>query len=97
MLLFGWRPATSAAWLAIRAGWTELPEETGWSALWGAGLLGGIGFTMSLFVAALAFGEGPLGDQAKLGVFSASALAAVAGLLVLRAVLPKKKAAKKAG
>lgn len=81
-----------AAFLVVKAGWAELPEETGWSAIWGAGLLGGIGFTMSLFVATLAFGEGALDNQAKLGVFSASALAAVAGLLVLRWVFPKTKA-----
>lgn len=82
-------------YLVVRAGWSELPEGTGWSAIGGAGMLGGIGFTMSLFVASLAFGEGAAGDQAKLGVFSASALAAVAGLLVLRWVLPNGSPAKK--
>ncbi len=84
-----------AAFLAVRLGWAALPKGTGWSAIWGAGLLAGIGFTMSLFVAALAFGEGPLDEQAKLGVFSASVLAAVAGLLFLHRVLPKGPAAKK--
>jgi hypothetical protein len=44
----------------------------------------------------LAFGEGALDNQAKLGVFLASALAAVAGLLVLRRVLPRNTAQKKA-
>lgn len=78
----------AAAWLAVKARWSELPAGTSWPAIWGAGLLGGIGFTMSLFVAALAFGEGPLDEQAKLGVFAASAVAAVGGLLFLRRVLP---------
>ena len=79
-----------SSWLAVKLGWAELPTGTNWPAIFGAGLLGGIGFTMSLFVATLAFGEGNLDAQAKLGVFTASVVAAVAGLLVLRQVLPKK-------
>lgn len=86
-----------AAWLAVKARWSELPAGTGWKAVWGAGMLGGIGFTMSLFVAALAFGEGALDEQAKLGVFAASAVAAVAGLAYLRRVLPAAPAASPAG
>jgi NhaA family Na+:H+ antiporter len=49
----------------------------------GASFLAGIGFTMSLFVGSLAFEEGGLLDQAKLGVLSASVLAAVLGLALL--------------
>ncbi len=49
----------------------------------GAGLLAGIGFTMSLFVGGLAFEGGGMLDQAKLGVLSASILAAALGLAVL--------------
>lgn len=85
-----------ASYLAVRARWSELPAETSWKAIWGAGILGGIGFTMSLFVAALAFGEGSANEQAKLGVFSASALAAIGGLLFLRQVLPAPVPAKAA-
>ena len=57
--------------------------------MWGAGLLAGIGFTMSLFVAGLGFGDGGLLDQAKLGVLSASVVAALAGLVVLGAATRK--------
>jgi NhaA family Na+:H+ antiporter len=80
-----------ASWLVVKKGWAELPEGADWRALIGIGLLGGIGFTMSLFVSALAFGEGNLDAQAKLGVFAASLVAAIAGLLMLRQVLPKPK------
>jgi NhaA family Na+:H+ antiporter len=72
-----------SSWLAVKAGWCSLPEGVGWVAMLGTGLLAGIGFTMSLFIAALAFGDGVLLDGAKLGVFSASILAAVLGLGVL--------------
>lgn len=77
-----------AAWLTVKAGWAQLPDRTNWAALLGAGLLGGIGFTMSLFVAALAFGENDLAAEAKLGVFTASILAAIAGSWLLRRCLP---------
>lgn len=75
----------SAAAVALRL--TRLPDGVGWRALTGAALLGGIGFTMALFIAVLAFGEGPTLDEAKLGVLAASACAAVAGYLALRAGL----------
>ena len=71
------------SWLATRFGWASLPEGVGWHSMAGAGLLAGIGFTMSLFVGGLAFEEGGLLDQAKLGVLSASVLAAVLGLALL--------------
>jgi len=74
-----------ASWLAVRAGAATLPKGVGWTAMWGTGLLAGIGFTMSLFIAALGLGGGELLDQAKLGVLSASVVAAVVGLVVLRA------------
>jgi NhaA family Na+:H+ antiporter len=50
----------------------------------GAGLLGGIGFTMSIFISGLAFGEGRALDAAKVAVFLASALAGLLGYLCLR-------------
>jgi NhaA family Na+:H+ antiporter len=60
-----------------------------WSSLAGAGVLGGIGFTMALFIAALAFpvsggGASPLLDAAKVGVLAASTAAGLAGWLILR-------------
>jgi NhaA family Na+:H+ antiporter len=77
------------ALVAVRLGLATLPAGVGPGALLGAGLLGGIGFTMALFIAALAFGEGPLASAAKVGILAASVLACAAGLLVLRRVLPE--------
>lgn len=65
--------------------------EISWSALAGTSLLAGIGFTMSLFIAALAFNDGnSLDEQAKLGVLAASVAAAGFGLSILHFSLPKK-------
>jgi NhaA family Na+:H+ antiporter len=55
----------------------------------GVGLLAGIGFTMSLFIANLAFGPSPELDQAKIGVLAASVVAALAGLGFLSRALPR--------
>ncbi len=68
--------------LAVRSGLARLPEGVGWGALAGAAVLAGVGFTMALFIASLAFGPALL-DQAKVGVLLASLLAAVAGLGLL--------------
>jgi NhaA family Na+:H+ antiporter len=75
-----------ASWLAVRLGFARLPEGTGWMHLAGAALLCGIGFTMSLFIASLAFeGEAAsLGTQSRLGILAGSIAAGVAGYLVLR-------------
>lgn len=75
------------AWLAVRSGLATLPRRVSWPQLIGAGLLSGIGFTMSLFVSNLAFSDPALLTQAKLGVLAASVLAALlgAGWLVVTA------------
>ena len=75
---------TQASWLAVRAGVADRPAGVTWRQLHGAGWLAGVGFTMSLFNAALAFGDRPELDQAKLGILCASALAGVVGWLLLR-------------
>lgn len=77
-----------ACWLAQATGIARLPEGVPLTALLGVGFLAGIGFTMALFIGALAFGDGPVLDQAKLGVLLASLLAALAGLAVLNRSLP---------
>jgi NhaA family Na+:H+ antiporter len=74
---------------AVAARLTRLPRGVGWAAVTGVGLLGGIGFTMALFIGTLAFGEGPVLNQAKIGVLLASVCAAVAGFVLLRATLPR--------
>lgn len=74
-----------AVWLVVKAGWAEKPRGAGWAQIYGVALLCGIGFTMSLFIGALAFGDGSyLNDEAKIGVLIGSILSAVAGWLVLR-------------
>lgn len=76
---------TLFAWLAVRLGLAELPAGTRWSQILGLGLLGGIGFTMSLFITNLAYEEAPeLVAAAKVGIFAASLLAGTLGYLLLR-------------
>jgi NhaA family Na+:H+ antiporter len=83
-----------ACWLAIRAGWAEPPLHAGWRHLYGVALLCGIGFTMSLFIGALAFGDGgDLATATKLGVFAGSLASAVAGSVVLRLARPEPRPA----
>jgi NhaA family Na+:H+ antiporter len=73
-----------ASALAVRTGIAALPEGVRWSQVAGAGALGGIGFTVSLFIAGLAF-EGPAaGDEARIGIIAASLAAGVAGYAWLR-------------
>ncbi len=75
---------TLASWLAVRAGAASLPAGAGWAGVRGVSWLGGIGFTMSLFIANLAFEGGPLLNAAKLGILAASLIAGIAGWLLLR-------------
>ncbi|MBA3335992.1 MAG: Na+/H+ antiporter NhaA [Chloroflexia bacterium] len=77
---------TLAAWLAVRMGVTALPAGVSWPQIYGAGWLAGIGFTMSLFVADLAFadaGEAGVLTAAKLGILAASVVAGAFGWLIL--------------
>lgn len=75
---------TLFAWLAVRFGPARLPEGVTWAHIYGVSCLGGIGFTMSLFVSDLAYGGGELLDSAKIGILGASIVAGVLGWLVLR-------------
>ena len=70
--------------LAVRFGPARLPDGVAWRHVLGMAALAGIGFTVSLFVADLAFEDPLLLDQAKLGILVASSLAAGTGLMVLR-------------
>jgi len=75
---------TGAAFAAVRARIAGLPQGVNWSALHGCGWLGGIGFTMSLFIATLAFEGTPLLASAKVGILAASALAGSIGAAAVR-------------
>jgi Na+:H+ antiporter, NhaA family len=76
--------------LAVKTGVGSLPSGMNWRTLYGLSLMAGVGFTMSLFVAGLAFGEGgAMLEQSKLAILCASAVSAVAGVLVLIARPPR--------
>jgi Na+:H+ antiporter, NhaA family len=84
---------TLFSWLAARLGIAALPGDATWRTLHGVSWLGGIGFTMSLFIANLAFAGTPRLEEAKIGILIASAVAGVTGWVVLkRAVAPAKPA-----
>jgi NhaA family Na+:H+ antiporter len=72
------------SWLAIKSGLATRPEGASWAHLLGVGLLGGIGFTMSLFIGTLAFDEVDKAAQLRLGVLAGSLLSATAGYVLLR-------------
>lgn len=71
-----------ATWLAVKTGLSTLPQGVNWTGVLLVGLLAGIGFTMAIFVAGLAFTDGALLGAAKMGILGASATAAVLGLLL---------------
>ena len=74
----------SATYAAVRLGVGSLPVGIDWRHLYGASMLGGIGFTMSLFIAALAFGEGNLlAEQAKIAILISSVVCGAGGMLIL--------------
>ncbi|MDF3018624.1 MAG: Na+/H+ antiporter NhaA [Thermomicrobiales bacterium] len=63
---------TLTTWLVVRLGLAALPSGVSWRQLYGVSWLAGIGFTTSLFIAGLAFGDGGLLDQAKVGILVAA-------------------------
>ena len=75
---------TVAAWLAVRAGLATLPAGVSWHALHGVAWLGGIGFTMSLFITNLAFEDVALVGAAKLGILASSVVAGLVGAAWIR-------------
>ncbi|PZP85303.1 MAG: Na+/H+ antiporter NhaA [Azospirillum brasilense] len=71
----------STSWIAVKLGWSQLPPGVTWRGIWLIGLLAGIGFTMSIFIAMLAFNNEDMLNAAKLGVLAGSFIAAIIGLL----------------
>ncbi|MGB4442220.1 MAG: Na+/H+ antiporter NhaA [Coriobacteriia bacterium] len=79
---------TAFTWIAVKTKLADLPAGVSWRHVVGAGLLGGIGFTMALFVSGLALRVGILQAEAKLAVLMTSVLAGVIGYVVLRGAEP---------
>ena len=77
------------SWLAVRLGIAVRPSDQSWGLLAGSGLLAGIGFTMALFIANLAFDQSAI-DAAKLGIFLASIVSAAAGVVLLARLCPRR-------
>jgi NhaA family Na+:H+ antiporter len=73
----------ASCWLVVRAGLASLPSRATSRHMYGVALLCGIGFTMSLFIATLAFGSSDRLEAAKIGILAGSLLSGVAGYLVL--------------
>jgi NhaA family Na+:H+ antiporter len=71
-------------WAAVKLGFGRLPEGATWLQLYGVAMLGGIGFTMSLFIGMLAFPDPAFAVDVRLGVIVGSLLSALAGVAVLK-------------
>ena len=72
------------SWIAVKLHLAEKPEGSSWHTMIGMGMMGGIGFTMSIFVASLAFSDPAILTQAKLGIFMGSTFSGVVGYFYLR-------------
>jgi NhaA family Na+:H+ antiporter len=83
------------SWLAVRIGWCDLPHGVTWPSVALVGCLGGIGFTMSIFIATLAFSSESLLAAAKAGILIASVMAGVIGLVVGRLEVARTGASKR--
>ena len=75
---------TFFCWLAVKSKIAELPEGTNWKMVYGAALLGGIGFTMSLFVSSLAFANPDVVANSKIGILCGSLISALFGYFILK-------------
>jgi len=72
------------SWLAVKFGIASKPEEVGWVKIYSSSILAGVGFTMSLFIANLAFGENELLDISKIGILAGSLISGIIGFAVLK-------------
>jgi len=87
-----------ASWLAVRMGIATLPKGVSWIHMVGLGFLGGIGFTVSLFITDLAFEDETTVASAKIAILAASVVAATAGAVVLKlSTRPKPESAGQLG
>jgi NhaA family Na+:H+ antiporter len=74
---------TAFAWFGTKLRLATRPPQVNWRHIFGASCLCGIGFTMSLFIAGLAFGKSELLELAKIGILTGSILAGIAGAVIL--------------
>lgn len=74
------------AWIAVKMGVADLPKGVTFGQILAVGLLGGVGFTMALFVGGLAFTDPAMVDASKVGILTGSAIAGVAGYAILRKI-----------
>ncbi|HEY4150687.1 MAG TPA: Na+/H+ antiporter NhaA [Chitinophagaceae bacterium] len=81
---------TLFSWIMVKLGIGKMPTGSNWKQIAGAGVLAGIGFTMSIFITLLAFTDPLFRDIAKLAVLLASVLSIIAGLIILRLAAPAK-------
>ena len=82
---------TLLSWGGVKLGLAELPQNIKWSHMFGVAILGGLGFTMSLFISNLAYFDLSMLNAAKLGVLGGSLVAGVVGYLLLSKILPRPK------
>ena len=73
-----------AVWITVKTGFARLPAHTNWKMIYGVSLLGGIGFTMSLFIGGLAFNDNQTVELVRTGVLAGSVLSGLLGYLMLR-------------
>lgn len=78
---------TLFSYIGVKLKLFRLPAGTRWAHILGTGWLGGIGFTMSIFITLMAFGDQGMIDQSKIAVLCASAIAGLTGFLILRKTL----------
>ena len=78
------------SWLSVKAGLCSMPQGAAWKHVFGVGMIAGIGFTMSIFIALLSFtGQELLMAEAKFSVLVASLLSGICGSLLLSAIAKK--------
>ncbi|MGO4879158.1 Na+/H+ antiporter NhaA [Pedobacter psychrotolerans] len=77
---------TFFSWLAVKLKWAGLPTGAGWKHILGLGMLAGIGFTMSIFIALLSFSNALQVSEAKFAILTASVLSGVVGFVFLKSV-----------
>jgi Na+:H+ antiporter, NhaA family len=80
---------TLVCFIGVTLGLCELPEDLNWKHIFGAGILGGIGFTMSIFICLLSFNDEAMINNAKFIVLVSSLISGIVGFFFLRLILKK--------